>query len=240
MRAVLLSDQSNPAYFYSVLTASVVPRPIAWVSSRSAAGTLNLAPYSFFTAVSGAPPVVLFSSNGEKDSVRNIRETKQFVINLATESLFEKINDTSAAFDAEVSEFEAVGLADEPSERVDVPRVSRSPLAIECSLREIIPVESSFLVLGDVLCVSADPGVLDVVPYWRPAVWGTALVVVDALVWGDADPALPGRWAHLPEFPQLMLRALLFRLAVHLLHPRATEATSQRLGRAVDVVRAFL
>lgn len=87
---------------------------------------------------------------------------------------------------------------------------------------------------------SSDPGVLDIVPYWRPAVWGTALVVVDALVWGDADPALPGRWAHLPEFPQLMLRALLFRLAVHLLHPRATEATGQRLARTVDVVRSFL
>lgn len=87
---------------------------------------------------------------------------------------------------------------------------------------------------------SAEPGVEDLVPYWRPAVWGTALVVVDALVWGDADPALPGRWAHLPEFPQLMLRALLFRLAVHLLHPGATSPTGARLGRAVDVVRTFL
>ncbi|MGL6234556.1 MAG: flavin reductase family protein [Segniliparus sp.] len=160
MRTVLLPKDDNPAYFYGVLTASVVPRPIAWVSSRSAAGTPNLAPYSFFTVVSGMPPVVLFSSNGEKDSLRNIRETKQFVINLAAEPLFEKINATSAPFDAEVSEFEAVGLTDEPSERVDVPRVSQSPLAIECSLREIIPVEGSFLVLGDVLCVSADPDVL--------------------------------------------------------------------------------
>ncbi|EFV11995.1 TIGR02569 family protein [Segniliparus rugosus] len=111
-------------------------------------------------------------------------------------------------------------------------------------LREPVNLPNQ-VVHGDLLATvvfhgSADPGVTDLVPYWRPAVWGTALVVVDALVWGDADPALPGRWAHLPSFPQLMLRALLFRLAVHLLHPLATEATGKRLGRAVDIVRAFL
>jgi flavin reductase (DIM6/NTAB) family NADH-FMN oxidoreductase RutF len=160
VRTVLLPDESNPAYFYSVLTASVVPRPIAWVSSRSADGTLNLAPYSFFTVASVAPPVVQFTSVTEKDSVRNIRETGQFVINLATAALFEQINATSAAYGAEVDEFEAVGLVGEPSERVDVPRAARSPLSLECSLREIIPVGNSFLVLGDVLCATADSDIL--------------------------------------------------------------------------------
>lgn len=110
----------------------------------------------------------------------------------------------------------------------------REPLHLPCQV-----VHGDFLETV-VFHGSADPGVTDLVPYWRPANWGTALVVIDALVWGDADPALPGRWAHLADFPQLMLRALLFRLAVHLLHPKATEPTAQRLGRAVDVVRSFV
>ncbi|EFV11796.1 flavin reductase family protein [Segniliparus rugosus] len=161
MRTVLLPDQSNPAFFYNVLTASVVPRPIAWVSSLGADGTANLAPYSFFTVASTVPPVVQFTSVTEKDSVRNIRETGEFVINIATAALFEQINATSAAYGPEIDEFEAAGLAGEPSEKVSAPRVARSPLAIECALREIIPVGNGFLVLGDVLCVAVDQTALE-------------------------------------------------------------------------------
>jgi uncharacterized protein (TIGR02569 family) len=87
---------------------------------------------------------------------------------------------------------------------------------------------------------AAAPGITDIVPYWRPASWAAAVVVVDSLAWGGADDDLVQRWADQPEWPQMMLRATMFRLAVHALHPRATSGALPGLNRVVDLVRLML
>lgn len=94
---------------------------------------------------------------------------------------------------------------------------------------------------GNVLFAgSVAPAIADFVPYWRPAEWAAAVVVIDALAWGGADDGIVGRWAHLPEWPQQLLRALLFRLAVHALHPNSTTASLRGLERATGQVLELL
>jgi flavin reductase (DIM6/NTAB) family NADH-FMN oxidoreductase RutF len=117
---------------YPWLTAVVVPRPIAWVTSLSADGVVNLAPHSFFTVASAEPPVVQFTSVGTKDSLDNVRATGEFVVNLAPRSLAPQINYTGTTFPPEVDELAAVGLTPEPSTLVRPPRVAESPVALEC------------------------------------------------------------------------------------------------------------
>lgn len=87
---------------------------------------------------------------------------------------------------------------------------------------------------------AAAPGITDLVPYWRPAAWASAVVVVDSLAWGGADEGLVDRWADLPEWPQMMLRATIFRLAVHALHPRSTAGALPGLQRVVELVRLIV
>ncbi|REK86982.1 flavin reductase family protein [Streptomyces inhibens] len=137
--------------FYRLLTATVVPRPIAWVSTTSADGTHNLAPHSFFTIASVAPPVVQFSSVGRKDTLRNIEATGQFVVNFASEEQFEQINDTGTDFPHGVSEFEAAGIESEPSLRVKPLRVAASPVALECEVHTTIGIGDSTIVFGRVV-----------------------------------------------------------------------------------------
>jgi len=146
--------------FYRLLTAVVVPRPIAWVSTTSAAGTDNLAPHSFFTVSSVDPPIVQFTSVGRKDSVRNAEETGQFVVNLAPEHLFEQINATATEFPRGVSEFEEVGIAREPSLRVKPPRVAASPVALECELHSTLRLGNSTVVFGRVVHAAVSEAVL--------------------------------------------------------------------------------
>ncbi|QBJ98584.1 flavin reductase family protein [Rhodococcus sp. ABRD24] len=160
MRTVFDPAEMVPGRFYPLLTASVVPRPIAWVSSLSADGVPNLAPYSFFTVSSVSPPVVQFTSVTRKDSLRNIEATGEFVVNLATERMVDQVNASSAPYEPGADEFTALGIASEPSERVRVPRVTDSPIAIECSLRQVIEVGTSFVVMGDVLAVAVRPDAL--------------------------------------------------------------------------------
>ena len=112
--------------------ALIVPRPIGWIASVSRDGVRNLAPYSFFNAVSDRPPVVLFSSAGRKDSQRNIEETGEFTCSLATWDLRERMNMSSAPVGAEVDEFELAGLTPAPSRLVRAPWVAESPAAFEC------------------------------------------------------------------------------------------------------------
>ena len=137
--------------FYKLLTAVVVPRPIAWVSSRSAEGVDNLAPHSFFTVAAIDPPVVQFTSVGRKDSLNNVEATKEFVVNLAPEWLFEQINASGTAFPPHVSEFDAVGIEREPSLLVAPPRVAGSPVALECVLHATSTIGHSTVVLGRVV-----------------------------------------------------------------------------------------
>ncbi|WP_328460005.1 flavin reductase family protein [Streptomyces sp. NBC_00448] len=144
--------QQDRNAFYRLLTSVVVPRPIAWVSTTDRDGVSdNLAPHSFFTVSCVSPPIVQFTSVGRKDSVRNVEETGQFVVNLAPEHLFEQINATATDFPHGVSEFDAVGIAREPSARVKPPRVAASPVALECELHSTLRLGDSTVVFGRVV-----------------------------------------------------------------------------------------
>ena len=140
--------------------AIVGPRPIGWISTRSAAGVLNLAPYSFFNAFNYTPPIVGFSSVGYKDTVRNIEATGEFGWSLATRPLAEQMNQTCAAVPPDISEFELAGLTPAPSRLIAVPRVLESPVSFECRVTQILQLQGvdgekvpSWLVLGEVVAV---------------------------------------------------------------------------------------
>ncbi|WP_235530162.1 MULTISPECIES: flavin reductase family protein [unclassified Nocardioides] len=139
---------------YRLLTALVVPRPIAWVSTLSGDGVVNLAPHSFFTVSSNRPPVVQFTSVGVKDTLRNVLATGEFVVNLAGLPQMDAVNQTSAPYEAGVDEAAALGIAMEPSELVAPPRVSDAPASIECVLHTTIEVGTCTLVLGRVVAVT--------------------------------------------------------------------------------------
>ncbi len=147
--------------FYKLMTASIVPRPIAWISSRAADGTDNLAPHSFFTASCVDPPVLQFTSVGRKDSQRNIEEFEEFVVNFCPESLFEEVNATATDFPPHVSEFDAVGLEREESRMVAPPRVKASPVAFECKLEETMCFGDSTVIFGRVVFAAVAEEVLD-------------------------------------------------------------------------------
>ena len=153
--------------FYSFLTSVVVPRPIAWVSTRSPEGVDNLAPHSFFTVSAVDPPIVQFTSVGRKDSLENVEHTREFVVCLAPASLLEQVNATATNFPPEISEFDAVGLEREPSLRVAPPRVAASPVALECVLHEIISFGASTVVMGRVVLAAVSE---EVMRDGRPAV----------------------------------------------------------------------
>jgi flavin reductase (DIM6/NTAB) family NADH-FMN oxidoreductase RutF len=138
----------------------VVPRPIAWVSTLTAGGTPNLAPHSFFSVACARPPIVSFTSVGAKDTLRNVEDTGEFVVNLAPARLLNQVNNSSARFAAGVSEAERLDIALEPSEAVRVPRVAASPASLECRRHSTIPLGDSTLVLGEVVRITVDPAVL--------------------------------------------------------------------------------
>lgn len=147
--------------------AIVAPRPIGWISSVDATGQPNLAPYSFFNAFSGAPPIIGFSSDGPKHSHDNIAATGVFCFNLATLDLAQAMNQTSGVYPAGVDEFEMAGLEAVPCEAIAVPRVAASPAALECRLTEIHRIRdmhgqptNNYLVLGQVVRVHIDKRML--------------------------------------------------------------------------------
>ncbi|WP_435130741.1 flavin reductase family protein [Actinacidiphila sp. bgisy144] len=153
--------QTDRNAFYKLLTSVVVPRPIAWVSTTDRDGVSdNLAPHSFFTVACVSPPIVQFTSVGRKDSVRNVEQTGQFVVNLAPEHLFEEINATGTAFPHGVSEFDEVGIAREPSARVKPPRVAASPVALECELHSTVRLGDSTVVFGRVVYAAVSEAVM--------------------------------------------------------------------------------
>jgi flavin reductase (DIM6/NTAB) family NADH-FMN oxidoreductase RutF len=153
-------DPSAVRSVYPLLGSLVVPRPIAWVSSRSASGVDNLAPHSFFTIVSTAPPIIVFSSMGEKDTVRNIRASGEFVVCGSPAARLEQINLTGVEFGPDISEFDATGLTREPSQTVAAARVAESPYALECRLVEIKEMGNGLVVFGEVTCIAVDESVL--------------------------------------------------------------------------------
>jgi flavin reductase (DIM6/NTAB) family NADH-FMN oxidoreductase RutF len=138
----------------------IAPRPIGWISSKSATGQVNLAPYSFFNAFNYHPPIIGFSSIGYKDSVKNAVDSGAFCWNLVTRSLAESMNQTSVAAEADVDEFELANIANGQSKIIDVPYVVESPVVMECKTSQVIQLQSasgeecqSWLVLGEVVGV---------------------------------------------------------------------------------------
>lgn len=128
---------------YRLLSGGVTPRPIAWISTRSKYGVDNLAPYSFFTVASCNPPVLLYTqvtqrSGIDKDTLQNLRETGECVINIVNTRLLEKMNATSASINIEISEFEHADVEHSASYKVTPSSVKESPIRYECTLREII------------------------------------------------------------------------------------------------------
>jgi flavin reductase (DIM6/NTAB) family NADH-FMN oxidoreductase RutF len=146
---------------YALLNSLVVPRPIAWVSTLDKDGRANLAPHSFFSVASADPPTVLFTSVGDKDTLRNVRETGEFVVSVASAPLLHAVNDSSAPFEHGSDEAEELGIAMEPSVVVAPPRVAASPASIECRLDRLVEVGTSTVVLGTVVLVTVADDVLD-------------------------------------------------------------------------------
>jgi flavin reductase (DIM6/NTAB) family NADH-FMN oxidoreductase RutF len=154
---------------YSLILNSVAPRPIAWVSTLSTSGQPNLAPFSFFNCVCVEPPLLAFApglrapkqpgvAHGEaKDTLRNVRETKEFVVNIVTYELAEAMNLTSGEYDASVNEFELAHIATAASQVVRPPRVAASPVSFECRLYQILDFstapESGSLVIGEIVSI---------------------------------------------------------------------------------------
>ena len=164
------SDISH-SELYGILLNSVAPRPIAWVSTVSATGQLNLAPFSFFNVACVDPPLLMFAPGlrkssvdvnraEAKDTLRNIRETKEFVVNIVTYELAEAMNITSGEYDASVNEFELAQLTPQPSTIVRPPRVAEAPVSFECRLHQILDFSpaptSGSLVIGEILSIHMD------------------------------------------------------------------------------------
>ena len=164
---------NNHGLKFNPFKAIVVPRPIGWIGSVSKAGVPNLAPYSFFNAMSDRPPLVVFSSSGQKDSLSNIEETGEFTCSLATWDLREQMNLSSAPVTRGVNEFNLAGLTTAASRLIKAPRVGESPAALECKVWKTLDLPTDgkhthTLVIGLVVSVYIDDkylkdGLLDTV-----------------------------------------------------------------------------
>ncbi|HDR8999186.1 flavin reductase family protein [Burkholderia sp. BC1] len=170
------------------IPAILGPRPIGWISTSDANDNLNLAPYSFFNIFNYRPPLVAFSSVGKKDSVRNAQALGEFVYNLATRKLADKVNQTSIEAPPHVDEFELAGLTPAPSTVVSVPRVAESPVALECVVTHVQQLSSvdvarldTWMVIGEVVAVHIDRELL------RDGIYDTALAQPILRGGGPAD-----------------------------------------------------
>jgi flavin reductase (DIM6/NTAB) family NADH-FMN oxidoreductase RutF len=166
--------QFNPAEMdqsaiYKLLTGAIIPRPIGWISSISAGGLVNLAPFSFFNAIGDDPPHVMFSTvrtNGRnKDTLNNVLETKQFVVNMVTEDTVGQMNKTAEIFPHHINEFDIAGLTAIPSTIVKPPRVKESPIQFECELVHHYALENAkfggaVLMVGKIVMFHFDESVL--------------------------------------------------------------------------------
>ena len=159
----MIIDPKTFDRFNLILTGVVVPRPIAFVSTISTDGVVNLAPYSFFNAVAYNPPTVVFSSSRKaagwqdkrKDTLTNIEETGEFVVNVVVDPIAAAMNATAAEYPSDVSEFVVAGLTEAPSEMVKAPRVAESPVNMECRLVQVVNIgeqpHQHGLVIGEIL-----------------------------------------------------------------------------------------
>jgi len=162
---------TEPVNVYKIMVGAIVPRPIAFVSTVSLDGVRNLAAFSFFTGISANPPAVCFSpmtrgsDGGQKDTLRNVAATREFVVNIVSEDFAEKMNLTAPEFPPDVDEFVVSGLTPAASDLVRAPRVAESRISMECKLIEIVSVSTlplgGSLVIGEVLRFHVDEAVID-------------------------------------------------------------------------------
>ncbi|WP_457639713.1 flavin reductase family protein [Persephonella sp.] len=156
----------DPKQVYKLMTSVIVPRPIAWISTVSRDGVYNIAPFSYFAGISSEPPLLIVSvgrksPEEKKDTWKNIEETGEFVVNMVTKELMEKMNITSLPFDADVDEFQEAELTPVPSTAVKPPRIKESPVNIECRRYEIIQIGKMGLILGEILKVHVKDDILN-------------------------------------------------------------------------------
>lgn len=150
----------DPKSVYKLLVGAIVPRPIAWVSTVSKEGVANLAPFSFFTVASRKPPTLAISigpgtherTGTVKDTLVNIRETGNFVVNIVTASLANEMHISGDALASDVDEFEFVGVTAASSEEITAPRVKEAPVSMELVCKDIIQVGEDYLILGELVC----------------------------------------------------------------------------------------
>ena len=159
---MIIDPRSVPAKdCYKIMIGTVVPRPIAFVSTVSEGGVHNLAPFSFYTGITSSPPTICFApgrgkSGGRKDTLANVEDTGEFVVNVVTEEIGEAMNQTATEYPPEVDEFETAGLTPVPSELVRPPRVAESPINMECKLHQVVNVHrdqpgGGSLVIGEIV-----------------------------------------------------------------------------------------
>ena len=154
------AQQNSHGLPHDPFKALVGPRPIGWISTRSKDGISNLAPYSFFNAISAQPNLVMFSSQGHKDSVTNIEETGVFAVSMVSYDLRDRMNKSSAPVDPDVNEFDLAGLTEAPCQMINASYVSEAPAALECRLLDVIHlnkyqgiVSAYEMVIGEVVGV---------------------------------------------------------------------------------------
>lgn len=155
---------------YKIMTGSILPRPIGWISSIDSSGRPNLAPFSFFNAVCSNPPTVLFcssirGSDGKtKDTLNNVRATNEFVVNIVTEELLQAMNASSIEAPPDFDEFNYAGLTLAPSVMIKPPRVKESPIHYECRVKQIIDISDqpggASIVIGSIVHIHVDDGVM--------------------------------------------------------------------------------
>lgn len=162
-------EDVRPSLFYQRMIHAIVPRPIAWVSTVSSGGVSNVAPFSYFTGVGSRPPSLLFCpANGRdgkpKDTLRNIQETGEFVVNIVSAAVAQQMNASASSLPAEDSEFAFCHLTEVLSTKVNVPRVAESPVQFECRQMQIINLGEgpggANVVIGEVVQMHVDDGVI--------------------------------------------------------------------------------
>ena len=166
---VIIDPKTIPAPIsYQVLTGAVIPRPIGFISSISAAGIVNLAPFSFFNAICGEPPMVMFcpmNRRPPKDTLLNVKATREFVANIVSQDIAEAMNLTAGDYASEVNEFEVCGLTPVPSQMVKPPYVKESPVSMECKVTEILELSSKpwggTIIIGEVILFHVRDSIID-------------------------------------------------------------------------------
>ena len=169
IKRVIIDPQAIPASLaYQLLTTTVIPRPIGFISSLSPEGVANLAPFSFFNAVCGEPPMIMFGAGNRhplKDTLRNVQAIREFVVNIVSEEIAEAMNLTAADYAPHISEFGVSGLTPVPSDLVRPPRVLESPVNMECRVHDIIEVSSrpmgGSIVIGEVIRFHVRDSIID-------------------------------------------------------------------------------